>query len=134
MNEKITAKPKGIILFLLVFFLILIFGLSIGFYAKPDIRLFLMLFILFILYGIYHHVKTFTYLKLGRNFIRHGFNSKYTYDEIKKVKLYDYKEYRFLFFPMKDECLTIIFNDGKKVMLQDNYYKNLIVQRYLLFL
>ena len=46
-----------------------------------------MLFIFFILYGIYHLVKTFTYLKIGRTFIRHGFNSKYTYNDIKKVEL-----------------------------------------------
>lgn len=132
MNIKIIAKPKGIIVFVLFFCLISIFGLSIAFYAKPDLRLFLLVFISFIIYSIYYIIKAFTHLKIEKDFIKCGLNSKYNYNEVKKVELYDIKDYRFLFFPMKKECLTIIFEDGKKIMLEDNYYKNLWKIRWIL--
>ncbi|WP_435262631.1 hypothetical protein [Tenacibaculum sp. nBUS_03] len=125
MNKKVIARPRGIIIFILFFCLVLILGLSIVFYTKPDSRLFLLLFISFIMYGVYHIAKTFTYLKIERDFITCGLNSKYNYNEIKKVTLYDIKDYKFLFFPMREECLTIIFEDGKEVILEDNFYKNL---------
>ena len=132
MNKKIIAKPRGIIIFILFFCLIVLFGLNILFFIKPDIRLFLLLFISFILYGVYYILKTFTYLKVGADFIKYGVSSKYNYNQVKKVELYDIKDYRFLFFPMREECLTIIFVDGKKVMLENNYYKNLWKIRWIL--
>lgn len=132
MDKRIIAKPKGIILLGLFFGLIIVFGLSIGFYAKPDIRLFLFLFISFTLYSIYFLVKSFIFLKFEKDFISHGLKSKYKYSQIKKVELYDFKSYWFLFFPMKEECLTIIFEDEKKIMLEDYYYKNLWEIRWVL--
>ncbi len=92
MSKKILAKPRGIIIFLFLFSLILIFSLGILFFIKPETRLFLLLFASFVLFGIYYIIKTFTYLKIGRDFIKHGFYSKNKYDKIKKIELYDLKE------------------------------------------
>lgn len=132
MDKSIIIKPRGIILFTLFFCLLILFGLSIVFYTKPEVRLFILLFIFFILYGVYYTVRSFTYLKAGIDFITLGFNTKYNYREISKFELYDYKDYRFLFFPIKQECLTIIFEDGKEVKLEDNYYTNLWKLRWIL--
>ncbi|MEN7547262.1 hypothetical protein AAG747_05045 [Rapidithrix thailandica] len=132
MNQKVIAKPKGAILFTLFFCLIVIFGLSILFYTKSDTRVFVLLFISFILYGIYDLVKRFTYLKVEKDYIKYGLNARYSYSQIRSVKLYDLKDYRFLFFPMREECLTVVFEDGKKIKLEDNYYKNLWKIRWVL--
>lgn len=132
MNKKIIAKPREGILFLIFFLLAVLLGLSILFYSKPDIRIPLSLFIIFTLYSIHYFIKNFTYLKVGKDFIKYGLSSKLNYDQVEKVELYDTKNYRFLFLPMKEKCLTILFRNGKKIMLEDNYYNNLWKIRWVL--
>ncbi|QCE43032.1 hypothetical protein [Psychroserpens sp. NJDZ02] len=132
MSKTITARPKSIILFILIFCFIISLGLIILLYTKNEIVVFLRLFIAFVVFSMFYTFKQLTYLSVHTNYIKTGFFTKYKYQDIASITLYDHTKYRFLFFPMVEACLTITLNNGKKIVVQDNYCANLWKLRWFL--
>ncbi|QXP58691.1 hypothetical protein [Olleya sp. HaHaR_3_96] len=132
MSKTITARPKSIIVFVLIFCLIVCFGLIILLYTKNEIVIFLRLFIAFVVFAMYYTLKQLTYLSVHKDYIKTGFFTKYNYQDIASITLYDYTTYKFLFLPMVESCVTIILKNGKQIVVQDNYCANLWKLRWFL--
>jgi len=84
---------------------------SFAFYFEKNKRV----FILFYIVGLYHIITNITFFSINNVYFKQGLVKKYNYDAIKSSNLYDSKSYKFLFFSMKDKCISIILKNGKKL-------------------
>lgn len=132
MNLKtIIAKPKGIIVFIIIFCFLVVGGLTITFFQEEEIRVFIFFFILFVLYSMYMLITKLRVFKLTNDYFISGF-TKYNYNAIDAINLYDTRITKFLFIPFPEKCVTLTLKNGKKINLLDDYVGNLWQIRYFI--